>query len=1043
MKEKIIYVSARSGKDSEHSTLRPYRTLGAAVKVAREILKSETPISVHISVEEGRYTESSAIRISNTDIGCPDSTLTIAAQGNKRPVFTSAQSIAGNKFVKVKGKPYFLYEMSDEERLPDGSFPAFRDFYCNGKRAVLAENDHFANLPFAPPNEKNRKSADYVDTVAHKLYVDPKMIEGMTTDTDPLPEMWLRVEWQIHCIHIESINRREQKDGFVAVKIPDEEFAIFMRSYCQGLYGRPYKFKNSLSLLTQKNSFFYDRTHGKIYYYPETAASMKDAVLSYPLLENLLILDGVSNVILRNLAFTGITSNFVTENGYITGQCGYIKKDSLGFLTHAAVYGKGCNNVRVEGCDFYELGTDALHFNARTTDLTVFGCDFRNLAATAVRVGKPNGKWDDQENAAIGITIENNYISGTGLTFNSNPAIFLGLGVDVKINHNTIKNSAYSGISVGWSWGIANWPLGENINLINVEIAYNYVDDFINCMRDGGAIYTLGGNAWEQHESYVNFMHHNYMVTGENAGEVISYRVMYHDQGSSHWHDYDNVIVAREDNPPTSAFVIGGSMNQLIERTYIFNYFLPNPKSVYGPDGGGNAVNIIERETRRGLSLKNIPAEARDIILSTGCSFCRAEIPMPHEYAHKIDIYLDAKDGSDRHSGTNEESPCLTVAHALETARDIFAAKHNTEVRILFKKGCYPIDKSLTLTGEDFADGTHHLIFEAIEAGTVELENSARIGFDFKNVSTVSFRNLDLHSRNASLGSQVMHFENASEYSFHNCRFSRINASAVAFTGVTKDIELEACEFTHIGGYALSFGAGRAHDTQNGNEDIAIRNCLFDAIGYVFEDSPAIRFVVVKKLSVTRNSFSNLSYEAILLGIGEHPVEYGFGKEYNVLRVNISENHISDYMLCGKYGAAIRTRGGNCTHFNEKPFNVIDRNLIEPGEHAGGDNSDYAVFIHENGASHWHTRFNIIRPSARHASKSPLCRFLNAAYCSWADENTVISDSELTFCDANEILAEHDLHDKATHFVSPDGISDELLHCMENAGYTGRKPLGL
>lgn len=1040
MKERILYVSKKRGRDTEHSPLRPYRTLGAAVNAARELLQSEKPVSVYIAIDGGEYVEPSVIRISAEDMACPDSTLTIAAQGEKRPVFTSARSIAGSEFKKVKGKPYYLYEMKDEERLPDGSFPAFRDFYCNGKRAVLAENDHFGNLPFAPPNERNRKAADYVDTVAHKLYVDPKMIEGMTTDTDPMPELWIRVEWQIHCVHIESINRRDQKDGFVAVKIPDAEFAVFMRSYCMALYGRPYKFKNSLSLLQHKNDFFYDRKNGHIYYYPESAAVMKDAVLSYPTLENLIILDGASNVTLRNLAFTGVTSNFVTDNGYITGQCGYIKKDNLGFLTHAAVYGKYCHNIRVEGCDFYELGTDALHFNMRTTDLTVFGCSFRNLAATAVRIGRPVGKWDDKENAAIGITVENNYISGTGLTFNSNPAIFLGLGVDVKINHNTIKNSAYSGISVGWSWGIAKWPLGENINLINVEIAYNYVDDFINCMRDGGAIYTLGGNAWEQHESYVNFMHHNYMVTGENAGEGIAYRVMYHDQGSSHWHDYDNVIVAREDNPPATAFIIGGSMNQLIERTYIFNYFLPTPKSVHGPDGESGVVNIVERDTHRGLGLYNMPSEARDIVLSTGCSFCPAVPPTPHEYAHKIHIYLDAKNGSDRHSGTREDAPCATVAHALKTARDVFLTKSDAEVKLLFKNGSYAIDRTLFLNENDFPANEYRLIFEATEAGTVDLECSARIGFDIKNVSNICFRNLDLHSRNASIGSSLMQFENASHLSFHNCRFSRINASAMTFTGITKDVEIESCEFTHIGGYALSFGAGRAHDTTNGNEVIAIRNCLFDAIGYVFEDSPAVRFDVVKKLTVTRNSFCNLSYEALVLGTGDGPVEYGFGKDYNVLRINVSENYIADYMLSGKYGAAIRTAGGNCTHFSHNPFNIIDRNYIEPGDRAGGDGSDYAVFLHGKGASHWHTRFNIVRPSARHASVTPLCRFLDGAYSSWADENTVITSAETVFCDEKEIVSERDLHDKLTHFVSPDEVGDDVKRCIENAGCTGRKP---
>ena len=69
-------------------------------------------------------------------------------------------------------------------------------------------------------------------------------------------------------------------------------------------------------------------------------------------------------------------------------------------------------------------------------------------------------------------------------------------------------------------------------------------------MRDGGAIYTLGGNAEAGYTEALNFIHDNYIVwskvTGDAQGKSHTTGI-YNDNSSSNWLDYNNVQVLNPD----------------------------------------------------------------------------------------------------------------------------------------------------------------------------------------------------------------------------------------------------------------------------------------------------------------------------------------------------------------------------------------------------------------------------------------------------------------------------------------------------------------
>jgi hypothetical protein len=67
----------------------------------------------------------------------------------------------------------------------------------------------------------------------------------------------------------------------------------------------------------------------------------------------------------------------------------------------------------------------------------------------------------------------------------SGPGIFTGYVRNIRIEHNTISNLPYTGISVGWGWS----PL-ESI-MENNSVKFNRIYGIMNFLHDGGGIYTL------------------------------------------------------------------------------------------------------------------------------------------------------------------------------------------------------------------------------------------------------------------------------------------------------------------------------------------------------------------------------------------------------------------------------------------------------------------------------------------------------------------------------------------------------------------------
>jgi hypothetical protein len=102
--------------------------------------------------------------------------------------------------------------------------------------------------------------------------------------------------------------------------------------------------------------------------------------------------------------------------------------------------------------------------------------------------------------------------------------VWLGYVRNCTVANNEIKDLPYSGISLGWGWGFADTPVGNN------RIKNNHIHDHVKSMVDAGAIYSLGAQPGTVFSGNVI----------EN--QTNEYGAIYLDQGSRHITIYNNVV---------------------------------------------------------------------------------------------------------------------------------------------------------------------------------------------------------------------------------------------------------------------------------------------------------------------------------------------------------------------------------------------------------------------------------------------------------------------------------------------------------------------
>ena len=128
--------------------------------------------------------------------------VTICADGGKRPLIQSFVTLSTDKFEKVEGKPYYVYQMEADE---NGKYPRSCDFYVNDERIDMAKSRQWRN-PFALAREERRGEKEL-----EGLYIPPDIAKTLDEGGVGAGQLRMYVQWE----HV----RTHKTKGFCLARI--------------------------------------------------------------------------------------------------------------------------------------------------------------------------------------------------------------------------------------------------------------------------------------------------------------------------------------------------------------------------------------------------------------------------------------------------------------------------------------------------------------------------------------------------------------------------------------------------------------------------------------------------------------------------------------------------------------------------------------------------------------------------------------------------------------------------------------------------------
>ena len=199
----------------------------------------------------------------------------------------------------------------------------------------------------------------------------------------------------------------------------------------------------------------------------------------------------------------------------------------------AAVHFENVSGLTIDRCTFRHIGAAyALAVQGASHDARITASTFTALAGGAVKLGNvlTNGRelstdpanWDD------GFLLSDCTVQAAALDFRGAAAVFAGYVARTNITHNTIRDTGYTGISLGWGWG--SHVSGAQTFAADNHVVGNRLEGVMAALNDGGCTYTLG----PQPRSTVS---DNYCAA-DHAPVVGCF---YHDNGSRYFGTSNNV----------------------------------------------------------------------------------------------------------------------------------------------------------------------------------------------------------------------------------------------------------------------------------------------------------------------------------------------------------------------------------------------------------------------------------------------------------------------------------------------------------------------
>lgn len=502
----LDYWVATNGNDSGSGSFTdPFLT----IQHAQAVIRNHTLRGIyafHVYIKDGTYLLSTPLLFDQNDSGSSSAQIVYQAGPGANPIISGGQKITGWTLHDSLLNIWQAQTSVSTTLMP-------RQFYVNGKRATRARTAFF-------PNYYTRSSTGY--TYNYISGSDPQYPPNWSIPT--AVEAVTATQWKMMRCPVQQVNGGSD---------------VMMQTPCwtnAGVYPSPWNFQllswfeNAYEYLSHPGDWFLDPSTQIIYYIPRAGDNMNTADAELPVLEALIQAAGSQTSPVQYLSFQGLTFMYATwlepssSDGYVCDQSGFhllgpnhapntTGHDPNVVRTPGNVSFTYAQHISITNNVFTHLGAVALDFGTGSQSNSIINNTFRDISSAGIQMGGVSPD-DAHPNSASQLTsdnlISNNLVEYTGQEFYDAAGIFVGVTARTKVEHNDILHVPWSGIAIGWGWGLADlsgfpglphaipmqWSSTYNNSEFSTaqgnQITSNKIEYFLEQLWDGGAIYSTG-----------------------------------------------------------------------------------------------------------------------------------------------------------------------------------------------------------------------------------------------------------------------------------------------------------------------------------------------------------------------------------------------------------------------------------------------------------------------------------------------------------------------------------------------------------------------
>ncbi len=536
---KELYISPDGDDNNTGEKDSPFKTL---TRVRDEIAKLNDDMEgdIIVNFSEGYHYVPEAIDFTNEHSG----------KNGYDIIFRGSDE--GEKPIIGGGKQITGWEQTDKPEIwkADASHVEdTRSLYVNGymARRAMSKYRYYPNDNYVEPNSEYESDGMKIKKGNFPKLQKPRDAEIIQTwlhirqrapmeDLIDGGDMWILKMDQPYWFWSTS-----SKDNFWMGHIHKET-----RSGCEQTCVNFFVIENDLSLLDQPGEFYFDKDEKVIYYYPYYEEDITTADTWVGTTEGLLKFNGngasdkMTNYRFENISFRHASWNDLSRTGktskqadmYVNGPRQQSVISGAG-ITPGMLEFNWIDGVQFRDCEFTNMGGACVSMVDGVANAKFVGNSFHDIGGTGILISTwnnfPNNESKPVYEKPHDIEITNNLFRRVAVEIGNVTAIAVYFADNLKISHNYIADTPYSGTTMGWGFSV--YP-GTDIGLYNVEYSYNRIERTMQKLHDGGAAYFLG----------------NYFGKGDVIGNYIDDAIslnggIYFDGGSSFLTAKNNVVL--------------------------------------------------------------------------------------------------------------------------------------------------------------------------------------------------------------------------------------------------------------------------------------------------------------------------------------------------------------------------------------------------------------------------------------------------------------------------------------------------------------------